>query len=122
VSTVLDMWLVATHADLGGHDIDDLVDALDAAWACENRPSVISAYTIKGWSLPFAGDAMNHSALLSADQPDFARRHQCGRTPSSALSERFTYDAAVAVARQALVSKRPGRELERPRRHPRVPC
>lgn len=55
-------------ADLGGHDIESLVRVLDAADADRQRPSVVFAYTIKGWMLPFAGDPLNHSALLSADQ------------------------------------------------------
>lgn len=55
-------------ADLGGHDIESLVRVLDAADADRHRPSVVFAYTIKGWLLPFAGDPLNHSALLTADQ------------------------------------------------------
>ena len=31
------------------------------------------AYTIKGWGLPFAGDPLNHSALLTAEQIDELR-------------------------------------------------
>jgi pyruvate dehydrogenase E1 component len=55
-------------ADLGGHDTDAIVRALDEADADRVRPSVIFAYTIKGWMLPFAGDPLNHSAMLTADQ------------------------------------------------------
>ncbi|MBX3029794.1 MAG: pyruvate dehydrogenase [Chloroflexi bacterium] len=55
-------------ADLGGHDIESLVRVLDQADADRDRPSVVFAYTIKGWMLPFAGDPLNHSAMLTADQ------------------------------------------------------
>jgi pyruvate dehydrogenase E1 component len=55
-------------ADLGGHDIGSLVRVLDEADADRTRPSVVFAYTIKGRSLPFAGDPLNHSAMLTADQ------------------------------------------------------
>ncbi|MFN8517936.1 MAG: pyruvate dehydrogenase [Chloroflexota bacterium] len=55
-------------ADLGGHDTDAIVRALDEADADRARPSVIFGYTIKGWMLPFAGDPLNHSAMLTADQ------------------------------------------------------
>jgi pyruvate dehydrogenase E1 component len=57
-------------SNLGGHDFDALLDALDRADAGGESlaPAVIFAYTIKGWGLPFAGDALNHSMLLSADQ------------------------------------------------------
>ena len=59
--------------NLGGHDLGALLDAFARADAVTDRPSVIFAYTIKGWGLPIAGDPMNHSALLSAAQIDVAR-------------------------------------------------
>ena len=55
-------------SDLGGHDTDSLVRVLDQADADRTRPSVIFAYTVKGWRLPFAGDPLNHSAMLNAEQ------------------------------------------------------
>lgn len=55
-------------ADLGGHDTDSLVQVLDQADADRTRPTVIFAYTVKGWRLPFAGDPLNHSAMLNAAQ------------------------------------------------------
>jgi pyruvate dehydrogenase E1 component len=55
-------------ADLGGHDHDELGRLLAEADAEPNRASVIFAYTIKGWRLPFAGDAFNHSALMNREQ------------------------------------------------------
>ena len=55
-------------ADLGGHDHDELGRLLAQADADADRPTVVFAYTIKGWRLPFAGDALNHAALLSAKQ------------------------------------------------------
>jgi pyruvate dehydrogenase E1 component len=58
-------WLIS---DLGGHDTDSLVRVLDQADADRTRPSVIFAYTVKGWRLPFAGDPLNHSAMLNAEQ------------------------------------------------------
>ena len=55
-------------SDLGGHDTDSLVRVLDQADADRTRPAVIFAYTVKGWRLPFAGDPLNHSAMLNAEQ------------------------------------------------------
>jgi pyruvate dehydrogenase E1 component len=55
-------------ADLGGHDVGSLVRVLDEADADRSRPSVLFAYTIKGRGLPFAGDPLNHSAMLTAEQ------------------------------------------------------
>ncbi len=65
---VADDDLAGLLADLGGHDQEQLDRGLRAADAERHRPTVIFAYTIKGWGLPFAGDSLNHSALLGADQ------------------------------------------------------
>jgi pyruvate dehydrogenase E1 component len=54
--------------DLGGHDPAALLAAYRAADAVVDRPSVVFAYTIKGWNLPTQGHPANHSALLSAEQ------------------------------------------------------
>ena len=56
--------------NLGGHDLGLLVQRLRECDAVTDRPSVLFAYTIKGWSLPIAGDPLNHAALLSTDQID----------------------------------------------------
>ncbi len=70
VADVPDGELPELLADLGGHDQDALEGALRAADRERTRPTVVFAYTIKGWRLPFAGDSLNHSALLGADQVD----------------------------------------------------
>jgi pyruvate dehydrogenase E1 component len=54
--------------NLGGHDIPELLRVFAQAEAVRDRPTVIFAYTIKGWGLPIAGDPLNHSALLTASQ------------------------------------------------------
>jgi pyruvate dehydrogenase E1 component len=54
--------------DLGGHDLQALLDAYRATDAVRDRPSVVFAYTIKGWSLPTEGHPSNHSALLNLEQ------------------------------------------------------
>ena len=59
--------------DLGGHDLADITRALAEARAERDRPTVIFAYTIKGYGLPIAGRPQNHSALLSPDQIDALR-------------------------------------------------
>jgi pyruvate dehydrogenase E1 component len=63
--------------DLGGHDLGELLRAFDKADASTGQPTVLFAYTMKGWGLPFAGDPLNHSALLSQDQIDALRRDLC---------------------------------------------
>jgi pyruvate dehydrogenase E1 component len=54
--------------DLGGHDLGDLIAAFREADSVTDRPSVIFAYTLKGWRLPVEGHPRNHSALLTDDQ------------------------------------------------------
>jgi pyruvate dehydrogenase E1 component len=60
--------LLAAFRDLGGHDLEGLLAAYRATDAVRDRPSVVFAYTIKGWSLPTEGHPSNHSALLTAEQ------------------------------------------------------
>jgi len=59
--------------NLGGHDLDLLIDTYRQCDAVLDKPSVVFAYTIKGWGLPIAGDPLNHSARLSSDQVDGLR-------------------------------------------------
>jgi pyruvate dehydrogenase E1 component len=65
--------------DLAGHDMGALLDAFAACDAEKDRPSVLFAYTIKGWGLPMAGNPRNHSALLTTEQVD-RLREQLGLT------------------------------------------
>jgi pyruvate dehydrogenase E1 component len=60
--------LLAAFRDLGGHDLQALLEAYRATDAVRGRPSVVFAYTIKGWSLPTEGHPSNHSALLNDEQ------------------------------------------------------
>ncbi|HEX2171265.1 MAG TPA: 1-deoxy-D-xylulose-5-phosphate synthase N-terminal domain-containing protein, partial [Dehalococcoidia bacterium] len=68
IAGVPDADLPALIADLGGHDLVELLTAFRAADAAREAPSVVFAYTIKGWGLPIAGDPLNHSIVLSADR------------------------------------------------------
>jgi pyruvate dehydrogenase E1 component len=58
--------LHAAVRNLGGHDLT----ALRAAWAAidDTRPTVIFAYTVKGYGLATEGHPQNHSSLLTTDQ------------------------------------------------------
>lgn len=55
-------------SNLGGHDINELLNVLQQAERQTAIPTVIFAYTVKGWGLPIAGDRLNHSALLTDKQ------------------------------------------------------
>ncbi|HXW46386.1 MAG TPA: transketolase C-terminal domain-containing protein, partial [Streptosporangiaceae bacterium] len=74
--------LATLVTDLAGHDMGSLLDAFAACDAEKDRPSVLFAYTIKGWGLPIAGNPRNHSALLTTGQIDQLRA-QLGLTQST---------------------------------------
>ena len=63
--------------DLGGHDLAELLEAFRRADSTTGQPTVLFAYTMKGWGLPFAGDPLNHSALLSESQMQTLRKELC---------------------------------------------
>jgi pyruvate dehydrogenase E1 component len=63
--------------DLGGHDLGELLHAFKLADGSPGQPTVLFAYTMKGWGLPFAGDPLNHSALLTQAQIDALREQLC---------------------------------------------
>jgi len=77
IARVSDAELPTLLADLGGHDLAELLAALRDFEASPAQPTVLFAYTIKGWGLPFAGHPLNHSMLLNAEQMD-ALRAQLG--------------------------------------------
>ncbi len=68
--------------DLAGHDFGALLEKFAACDAEKDRPSVLFAYTIKGWGLPIAGNPRNHSALLTTAQID-ELRGQLGLTAAT---------------------------------------
>jgi pyruvate dehydrogenase E1 component len=73
-SDVDDATLLAAIRNLGGHDHAALREAFAAI--DDSRPTVILAYTIKGYGLPIEGHPQNHSSLLSVEQyADLARQH-----------------------------------------------
>jgi len=54
--------------NLGGHDIETVIEALRAAEADGDQPTCFIAYTIKGMGLPFAGHKDNHAGLMTKEQ------------------------------------------------------
>jgi pyruvate dehydrogenase E1 component len=53
--------------NLGGHDIETVIDTLRAE-AEDDQPTCFIAYTIKGMGLPFAGHKDNHAGLMTKEQ------------------------------------------------------
>ena len=84
--------LAALMTNLGGHDLESLVEAFEAAQ--DSRPTLFIAYTIKGYGLPFAGPQRQsrraddaHPDNRSAAPPSASPRARNGRpTPASATT------------------------------------
>jgi pyruvate dehydrogenase E1 component len=60
--------LAALMNNLGGHDIETLMEAFREADALGDQPTCFIAYTIKGMGLPFAGHKDNHAGLMTKEQ------------------------------------------------------
>ena len=82
IAGVPDDGLPSVVHDLGGHDLVELVKCFRECDAEQDRPSIVFAYTVKGYGLPFAGDPLNHAALLSPAQIDDLRT-RTGLTPGT---------------------------------------
>jgi pyruvate dehydrogenase E1 component len=61
-----DAALASLFTDLGGHCMESLVEAFDAAE--DDVPTLFIAWTIKGYGLPFAGHKDNHAGLMNPTQ------------------------------------------------------
>ena len=70
---VSDEELPSVLANLGGHDLAELLRVLAIAARPCGHPTIIFAYTIKGWGLPIAGHPLNHSMLLTEKQRELVR-------------------------------------------------
>ena len=100
LGAVSDDDLKAAIRDLGGHDFEALIEAMEQSKAAKDRPTCIVVHTIKGWGLEMAAQPGNHSSIpdkpeidtlreaqgLSEDEP-FARFAE-GTPESKYLSER----------------------------------
>ncbi|MDX6742441.1 transketolase-like TK C-terminal-containing protein [Actinocorallia sp. A-T 12471] len=66
LDTLDDATVHAAIRDLGGHDLDVLSQTFEAI--DDTRPTVIFAYTVKGYGLASEGHPQNHSSLLTGEQ------------------------------------------------------
>lgn len=78
--------------NLGGHDFAMLREAFGQA-DLATGPTVMFAYTLKGWMLPIVGDPQNHSANLSEQQ--MAEVREALGIDESELTARLGSDTAA---------------------------
>jgi pyruvate dehydrogenase E1 component len=71
--------------DLGGHDIEAILEAFNYTRTNSGKPTFIIAHTIKGWNLNCAAQSGNHSALLEEEEV-FDLRKKSGIEDTDLLS------------------------------------
>jgi len=105
LAPISDEALPGIISDLGGHNLVELLRCFEAIDAVRDRPSVLFAYTIKGWGLPIAGDPLNHSALLTDAQMEKLRHDleipdddEWATFPPGSPEERLCRESAARLA------------------------
>ena len=68
IDPLSDEELARLMTNLGGHDVDYLIEQFRLADAAGDQPTCFIAYTVKGMGLPFAGHKDNHSGLMTTGQ------------------------------------------------------
>jgi pyruvate dehydrogenase E1 component len=114
LSTLLDEYgedIGCLVRDLGGHDLVDVLTALERTGRPRAQPAVIFAYTIKGYGLDIAGRPQNHSALLTEEQIDSLRL-------SVGLTADTEWDRFPEGSPEAALLGQAAKRLERERRAP----
>ncbi|OCF84495.1 pyruvate dehydrogenase [Nocardia brasiliensis] len=104
-----DSTLLAAIRNLGGHDMQALIEAY--AQIDDTRPTVIIAYTIKGYGLPTQGHPQNHSSLLSvAEYESLAAelgrdpQHPWARLNDDSAAGRLCAETALRLRREPVHS------------------
>lgn len=105
VADLDDVTLAQAIRNLAGHDLRSLDEAYEAV--DDGRPTIILAYTIKGYGLPIEGHPQNHSALLT----DAQLRELAARLGTDADRPWSRPDPASPAAR---VAAEAARRLSRP--------
>jgi pyruvate dehydrogenase E1 component len=111
-----DATLHAAIRNLGGHDMHALREAFTSV--DDTRPTVIFAYTVKGYGLATEGHPQNHSSLLTADQMGQLAQ-QVGASTEDSWARFPTSSAAAALCRET--AERLRREPVAPHAVPRCP-
>jgi transketolase len=62
--------------EIDGHDISQIINALEQAGKSSGKPSMIIAHTVKGKGIPFAENtAAFHNGIMSREQYELACRY-----------------------------------------------
>lgn len=111
LADVPDDTLLQAVRNLGGHDHRALREAFSAI--DDTRPTIMFAYTIKGYGLRTEGHPQNHSALLtSAQLRELAKRWGIDLADKWAKFPDGGQEAAICVETAARLSRLPVRQTE----------
>jgi pyruvate dehydrogenase E1 component len=113
LADVPDTDLAPLLQDFGGHDIAALLEAYAECDAVTDRPSVVFAYTVKGWGLPTAWHPGNHYTLLTKPQIDLLRASQ-------GLAPDHEWDGFPDDSQAGLWCRIRAEQLRRPQPEPRL--
>ena len=100
--------LAALMSDLGGHCMESLVEAFDAAQ--DDVPTLFVAWTVKGFGLPFAGHKDNHAGLMNPTQMA-ALRDSMGITegdewkPLAGIGDNARAGVEAAIERSKVIAR-----------------
>jgi pyruvate dehydrogenase E1 component len=102
--------LATLMTNLGGHCVQTLTEAFDAAQ--DDTPTLFIAYTVKGFGLPLAGHKDNHSGMMNTGQIESLRTRMgiaAGEEwePWAGLGNNAASDLKAFVGQSALARKAP---------------
>ncbi|MEO5578088.1 MAG: transketolase [Sphingomicrobium sp.] len=109
--------LGALMSNLGGHCMETLVEAFDAAM--DDVPTLFVAWTVKGFGLPFAGHKDNHSGLMNPTQAH-AMRDAFGITEGDEWTPLAGIGGNARAGVEALIAATRIRRDKRPRDFGRI--
>ena len=110
--------LARLMTNLGGHCIETLLDAFDAATG--DQPTLFIAYTVKGYGLPLAGHKDNHSGMMNTAQIE-GLRAELGIAPGKEWDKWAGLGDNLAARLEALVKDSPIARKTAEHRAPAVP-
>lgn len=113
-----DEQLTALMTNLGGHCIETLVEAFDGM--DDERPTLMIAYTVKGYGLPLAGHKDNHSGMMNTAQIE-GLREMMGIAEGGEWEKWGGLGDNVAAALEAFVADSPIGRKQREAVAPVVP-
>lgn len=81
LNSISDESLKRALHDMGGHNMQNLIRAMEKSKLKTTKPCFIIAHTIKGWGLEMAATSGNHSALPSEEEMARLRQSQGIKEP-----------------------------------------